>query len=77
MCSFEAERGHQFQKVGPQGKNLVKGRFRLIPNEGLLKFRKTKDKDGFEPDFSGSTKASFAHYQLKFETTPGRAIYEV
>lgn len=48
-----------------------------MPNEGLLKYKNVKDADGFVPDLSGSTQASFAHYQLKLSTTPGRAIYEV
>ncbi|KAK6748929.1 hypothetical protein RB195_001506 [Necator americanus] len=57
-------------------KELV-GAKKLVPNEGLLKYKNVKDKDGFVPDLSGNTKAAFAHYQIKLRTTPGDAIYEV
>ncbi|VDM64563.1 unnamed protein product [Angiostrongylus costaricensis] len=50
---------------------------RLVPNESLLKYKDVKDRDGFVPDLSGSTKTSFAHYQLTFRTKPGDSIYEV
>ncbi|EPB76550.1 hypothetical protein ANCCEY_04329 [Ancylostoma ceylanicum] len=50
---------------------------KLVPNEGLLKYKNVKDKDGFVPDLSGNTKTAFAHYQIKLRTTPGNAIYEV
>ncbi|GMS95831.1 hypothetical protein PENTCL1PPCAC_18006 [Pristionchus entomophagus] len=50
---------------------------KLVPNEGLMKYKNVKDADGFVPDLSGTTKTAFAHYQLKLATTPGRAIYEV
>ncbi|RCN50084.1 hypothetical protein ANCCAN_03915 [Ancylostoma caninum] len=49
---------------------------KLVPNEGLLKYKNVKDKDGFVPDLSGNTKTAFAHYQIKLRTTPGNAIYE-
>ncbi|PIC31689.1 hypothetical protein B9Z55_012303 [Caenorhabditis nigoni] len=50
---------------------------KLLPDEGLLAYKNVKDADGFVPDLSGSTKAAFAHYQLKIQTTPGVAIYEI
>ncbi|VDK73987.1 unnamed protein product [Gongylonema pulchrum] len=50
---------------------------RLVPNNDLLKYRSVKDLDGFVPDLSGSATVQFAHYQLKFITTPGDAVYEV
>ncbi|KAK6055673.1 hypothetical protein COOONC_06822 [Cooperia oncophora] len=50
---------------------------KLVPNEGLLKYKNVKDSDGFVPDLSGNTKAAFAHYQIKLRTRPGNAIYEV
>lgn len=50
---------------------------KLLPDKGLLAYKNVKDADGFVPDLSGSTKAAFAHYQLKLQTTPGEAIYEV
>ncbi|CAI4222045.1 unnamed protein product [Auanema sp. JU1783] len=50
---------------------------KLIPNDDLLKYKNVKDTDGFVPDLSGNTKAVFAHYQLKFSTSPGRAVYEI
>ncbi|KIH56969.1 hypothetical protein ANCDUO_12848 [Ancylostoma duodenale] len=52
------------------------GAKKLVPNEGLLKYKNVKDKDGFVPDLSGNTKTAFAHYQIKLRTTPGKAIYE-
>ncbi|KAF8371356.1 hypothetical protein PRIPAC_77785, partial [Pristionchus pacificus] len=50
---------------------------KLVPNDGLMAYKNTKDADGFVPDLSGTTKTAFAHYQLKLGTTPGRAVYEV
>uniref|UniRef100_A0A1I7UIS0 DUF229 domain-containing protein n=1 Tax=Caenorhabditis tropicalis TaxID=1561998 RepID=A0A1I7UIS0_9PELO len=50
---------------------------KLLPDKELLAYRNVKDPDGFVPDLSGSTKAAFAHYQLKIQTTPGVAIYEI
>uniref|UniRef100_A0A8R1E3N2 Uncharacterized protein n=1 Tax=Caenorhabditis japonica TaxID=281687 RepID=A0A8R1E3N2_CAEJA len=50
---------------------------RLLPDKELLAYKNVKDADGFVPDLSGSTKAAFTHYQLKIQTTPGVAIYEV
>uniref|UniRef100_A0A914ZH73 Death domain-containing protein n=1 Tax=Parascaris univalens TaxID=6257 RepID=A0A914ZH73_PARUN len=49
---------------------------RLVPHSSLLKYKNVKDVDGFVPDLAGATKAAFAHYQIKFKTTPGNAIYE-
>uniref|UniRef100_A0A0N4WMR4 Sulfatase domain-containing protein n=1 Tax=Haemonchus placei TaxID=6290 RepID=A0A0N4WMR4_HAEPC len=50
---------------------------KLVPNEGVLKYKNVKDKDGFVPDLSGNTQAAFAHYQIKLRTRPGKAIYEI
>lgn len=50
---------------------------KLLPDHDLLAYKNVKDADGFVPDLSGSTKAAFAHYQLKIQTTPGVAIYEI
>ncbi|EYB84590.1 hypothetical protein Y032_0314g2247 [Ancylostoma ceylanicum] len=50
---------------------------KLVPNEGVMKYKDVKDKDGFVPDMSGNAKTAFAHYQVKLRTTPGEAIYEV
>lgn len=50
---------------------------RLVPHSSLLKYKNVKDVDGFVPDLAGATKAAFAHYQIKFKTAPGNAIYEV
>ncbi|PIO59499.1 hypothetical protein TELCIR_19037, partial [Teladorsagia circumcincta] len=49
----------------------------LVPNEGLLKYKNVKDVDGFVPDLSGKTETAFAYYQIKLQTQPGDAIYEV
>lgn len=50
---------------------------RLLPNNALLAYKKSYDADGHRPDLTGNTEAKFAHYQLKFWTTPGNAFYEV
>uniref|UniRef100_A0A915PL71 DUF229 domain-containing protein n=1 Tax=Setaria digitata TaxID=48799 RepID=A0A915PL71_9BILA len=50
--------------------------WRLVPHETLLKYKDTKDPDGFVPNLVATTKAAFAHYQLKFITEPGNALYE-
>ncbi|OAD56073.1 hypothetical protein WN48_03813, partial [Eufriesea mexicana] len=50
---------------------------KLIPNKGLLKFRKTKDQDGFVGDFSAKTQLTTETYQLKVKTEPGDGLFEV
>uniref|UniRef100_A0A7I4YMJ4 DUF229 domain containing protein n=1 Tax=Haemonchus contortus TaxID=6289 RepID=A0A7I4YMJ4_HAECO len=57
-------------------KELIEAK-KLVPNEGVLKYKNVKDKDGFVPDLSGNTQAAFAHYQIKLRTQPGKAIYEI
>lgn len=47
---------------------------RLIPKQELLKFKASKDMDGYIPDLTGNTKPSLAHFQVKLETTPGRFV---
>ncbi|CAI2352336.1 unnamed protein product [Caenorhabditis sp. 36 PRJEB53466] len=49
----------------------------LLPDKTVLAYKNVMDTDGFVPDLSGSTESAFAHYQLKFSTSPGNAIYEV
>ncbi|KAK6111077.1 hypothetical protein QQG55_42215 [Brugia pahangi] len=49
---------------------------RLVPHENLLKYKDAKDIDGFVPNLVAKTKAAFAHYQLRFVTKPGNALYE-
>ncbi|PIO59860.1 hypothetical protein TELCIR_18664, partial [Teladorsagia circumcincta] len=56
-------------------KELIEAK-KLVPNEGVLKYKNVKDKDGFVPDLSGDTGTAFAHYQIKLRTTPGVALYE-
>uniref|UniRef100_A0A1I7UIR9 Uncharacterized protein n=1 Tax=Caenorhabditis tropicalis TaxID=1561998 RepID=A0A1I7UIR9_9PELO len=50
---------------------------KLLPEKSLLAYKNVKDTDGFVPDFSGDTQEAFAHFQLKIETIPGNAIYEI
>ncbi|EJW78217.1 hypothetical protein WUBG_10874 [Wuchereria bancrofti] len=50
--------------------------WRLVPHENLLKYKDAKDIDGFVPNLVAKTKAAFAHYQLRFVTKPGNALYE-
>lgn len=47
---------------------------RLISNKELLKFKGSKDMDGWIPDLNGNTQASLVHYQIKLETAPGRYV---
>uniref|UniRef100_A0A1I7VZ31 DUF229 domain-containing protein n=1 Tax=Loa loa TaxID=7209 RepID=A0A1I7VZ31_LOALO len=54
----------------------LEGAWRLVPHENLLKYKDTKDEDGFVPNLVAKTKAAFAHYQLRFVTKPGNALYE-
>jgi len=49
---------------------------RLIPDEDLLHYHGVKDQDGFVPDLGGNTNATFATYQIRFETQPGNALYD-
>ncbi|PAV74960.1 hypothetical protein WR25_10174 [Diploscapter pachys] len=56
--------------------NLIQAK-KLVPNSGVLHYKNVKDADGFVTDLSGSTKATFAHFQLKLQTKPGNAIYEI
>ncbi|VDK85954.1 unnamed protein product [Litomosoides sigmodontis] len=49
---------------------------RLVPHKNLFKYKNTKDVDGFVPNLVAETKAAFAHYQLRFVTKPGNALYE-
>ncbi|TKR68068.1 hypothetical protein L596_024110 [Steinernema carpocapsae] len=53
------------------------GAKRLVPHENVLKYKNAEDPDGFVPDFSGTTNATSALYQLKLRTNPGDALYEV
>ncbi|KAF7997895.1 hypothetical protein HCN44_009293 [Aphidius gifuensis] len=50
---------------------------RLIPTDGILKFQKTKDKDGFIGDFSSKTQLVNDIYQIKVKTMPGEGLFEV
>lgn len=67
----------KFRKFSALLQNALEDSHRLVPNEILLKYKNVKDVDGFVPDLSGKTKAVFAHYQIKFSTVPGNALYEV
>ncbi|GMT08918.1 hypothetical protein PFISCL1PPCAC_215, partial [Pristionchus fissidentatus] len=49
---------------------------KLVPKDGVLQYKNVKDADGFVADLSGKTRTSYAHYQLKIATSPGRGIYE-
>ncbi|VDD90552.1 unnamed protein product [Enterobius vermicularis] len=64
------------KSCAPLKLNALEDSHRLVPNEILLKYKNVKDVDGFVPDLSGKTKAVFAHYQIKFSTVPGNALYE-
>lgn len=43
---------------------------------GLVKFQKTKDKDGFVAELSATTEVESELYQVKLRTKPGGALFE-
>lgn len=49
---------------------------KLVPNEGLLKFHKNADVDGFVADLSAHTVVTQEVYQLKLSTMPGGGLFE-
>lgn len=50
---------------------------KLIPSEGLLRFQKNADIDGFVADMSAHTVVTQEVYQLKVSTMPGGGLFEV
>ena len=50
---------------------------KLVPNEGLLRFHKNADIDGFVADLSAHTVVTQEVYQLKVSTRPGGGLFEV
>jgi len=50
---------------------------KLVPSEGLLRFRKNADIDGFVADLSAHTVVTQEVYQLKVSTRPGGGLFEV
>lgn len=49
---------------------------KLVPNEGLLRFHKNADIDGFVADLSAHTVVTQELYQLKVSTMPGGGLFE-
>lgn len=49
---------------------------KFIPEASVMKYKQSKDKDGFIPDLSGTTAVSIEIFQLTFRTVPGGALYE-
>ena len=45
--------------------------------EAMRKFKKSKDKDGFVPEFSDASKQQVAVYTLKLETAPNDGHFEI
>ena len=45
--------------------------------EAMRKFKKSKDKDGFVPEFSDASKQQVAVYTLKLETAPNDGLFEI
>ena len=43
----------------------------------LRAFKKSKDRDGYVPDLSATTRQQVAIYMLKFETRPNDGVYEM
>jgi hypothetical protein len=50
---------------------------KLVPSEGLLRFYKNADIDGFVADLSAHTVVTQEVYQLKVSTMPGGGLFEV
>lgn len=49
---------------------------RYAPSADVMKYKKSKDKDGVYPDLSGTTQIQVEYFQLNIRTTPGDALYE-
>nr|CAD7197435.1 unnamed protein product [Timema douglasi] len=49
----------------------------LVPNKGLLDFRRNADLDGFVADLTAHTDITQTVYQLKVATVPGGGLFEV
>jgi Protein of unknown function (DUF229) len=49
---------------------------KLAPNENLIRFKQSSDRDGFLADLNSHTQITHEMYQVKFTTMPGNAIYE-
>ncbi|CAL4075692.1 unnamed protein product, partial [Meganyctiphanes norvegica] len=49
---------------------------KLLPNKGVLSYKRNADVDGFVPDLSDSTAVSEVVYQVHIVTTPGNAHFE-
>ncbi|XP_065172102.1 uncharacterized protein [Atheta coriaria] len=49
---------------------------KLTPNDNLIKFKNSKDNDGFVPDLTGNTQISTMLYQIKLKLFPGAGIFE-
>ncbi|XP_076453448.1 uncharacterized protein LOC143288706 [Babylonia areolata] len=50
--------------------------FMVLPNEMVLKYQKSSDRDQQKPFFSHRIDLDVAHYQLQVETKPCGALYE-
>ncbi|GMT10822.1 hypothetical protein PFISCL1PPCAC_2119 [Pristionchus fissidentatus] len=75
--AFNEQIKHELAICSPLKLKEIEYAKKLIPKDSLLAYKTVLDKDGFVPDFSGNTKASHAHYQIKLKTSPGRGVYEV
>ena len=49
---------------------------RLLPNENLLEFKNSRDRDGFMADLSDNTQLQEEIYQLQIVTLPGESLFE-
>lgn len=54
----------------------IKWAAKLTPHDNLLRFKQTKDGDGFMGDFSSKTNVLSEMYQVKIITKPGKSIFE-
>lgn len=54
----------------------IKWAAKLSPHDNLLRFKQSKDGDGFIADLSSKTDVSSEMYQVKIITKPGKSIFE-
>lgn len=54
----------------------IKWASKLAPHDNLLRFKQTKDYDGFLADFSSSTVVATEMYQVKIIVKPGKSVFE-
>lgn len=75
LCPYSFTRP-QRQKCAELSLDEVLWAARLQPNHKLLAFHHSADLDGFQPDLSGSQRATSEMLQIKLKTKPGGGLFE-